>query len=72
VWKSRRDGQPFVIQWGVDLTKLASGVNMLLAWEAKGDADGSRCVLMADGETTKVVTAGEFEGSAKVKSMTNQ
>ena len=67
VWKSRRDSQPFVIQWGVDLAKLAGGANLLLAWEAKGAADGSRCVLMADGETTKVVTAGEFEGMARAK-----
>jgi len=67
VWKSRRDGQPFVIQWGVDLTKLPGGANMLLAWEAKGAADGSRCVLMADGETTQVVTAGEFDKLPKAK-----
>jgi hypothetical protein len=67
VWKSRRDGQPFVIQWGVDLSKLVSGSTMLLAWEAKGAGDGSRCVLMADGETTRVMTAGEYEGAARAK-----
>jgi len=67
VWKSHRDGQPFVIQWGVDLTKLAGGANLLLAWEAKGAVDGSRCVLMADGETTKVVTKEEFDKLPKAK-----
>ncbi|HKA08585.1 MAG TPA: hypothetical protein VKD71_15105 [Gemmataceae bacterium] len=67
VWKSHRDGQPFVIQWGVDLTKLAGGANLLLAWEEKGAVDGSRCVLMADGETTKVVTKEEFDKLPKAK-----
>ena len=67
VWKSHRDGQPFVIQWGVDLTKLAGGASMLLAWEANGAVDGSRCVLMADGETTKVVAAAEFDKVPKAK-----
>jgi len=67
VWKSHRDGQPFVIQWGVDLTKLTGGANMLLAWEATGAADGSRCVLMADGETTTVAVAGEFETIPRAK-----
>ena len=67
-WKSRRDGEAFVIQWGVDLTKLpGGGAGILLAWEAKGDADSSRCVLMADAETTKVVTAAEFETLPKAK-----
>jgi len=62
VWRSSRDRQTFVIQWGVDLTKLPDGGRaMLLAWEQTAAADGSRCVLMADGETAKVVTADEFE-----------
>jgi hypothetical protein len=61
-WKSNRDGQPFAIQWGVDLTKLSDGGRgMLLAWEQTPAADGSRCVLMADGETAKVVSADEFK-----------
>ena len=67
MWKSYRDGEPFVILWGVDLARLPDGAGVLLAWEAKGDADGSRCVLMADGETTKVVTATEFEKLPKAR-----
>ena len=67
-WKSERDDQPFVIQWGVDLTKLPDGGRgMLLAWEQTGAADGSRCVLMADGETAKVVTADEFKDLPQAK-----
>jgi hypothetical protein len=61
-WRSNRDGQPFVIQWGVDPAKLPEGGRgMLLAWEQTAADNGSRCVLMADGETAKVVTADEFE-----------
>jgi hypothetical protein len=68
VWKSDRDGQPFVIQWGIDLTRLPDGGRgMLLAWEQTGAADGSRCVLMADGETTRVVTTDEFRALPKAK-----
>jgi hypothetical protein len=58
---SGRDNEPFVVTWGVDPAKLPNGgAGALLAWETTGDADGSRCVLMADGKTAKVVTAAEF------------
>ena len=68
VWHSRRDQRPFVIQWGVDLTRLPdSGSNTLLAWEQTADDMGRRCVLMADGKTTKVVTAEEFERLPRAK-----
>jgi hypothetical protein len=67
-WKSPRDEKPFVIVWGVDLNKLPDGgAGMALAWEQTGGPDGSRCVLMADGKTAKVVTAAEFEKLPKVK-----
>jgi hypothetical protein len=66
LWKSQRDLQPFVIVWGVDPSKLSDkGRGMLLAWEATGDKDGKRCVLMADAQTTKTVTAAEFEALRK-------
>jgi hypothetical protein len=39
---------------------VPNGTGTLLAWEKAGDADGSRCVLMADGKTAKAVTAAEF------------
>src|SRR5262245_42893931 len=59
---SARDNQPFVIVWGVDLGKLPDqGAGRLLAWEKSGAADGSRCVLLADGKTAKVVPAAEFD-----------
>ena len=61
-WKSQRDNEPFVIVWGVDLGKLpGGGAGLALAWEKTGDKDGSRCVLLADGKTAKVVTAAEFD-----------
>jgi hypothetical protein len=67
-WKSNRDGQPFVIVWGVDLDKLPDGgVGLALAWEQTCGPDGSRCVLMADGKTAKVVSAAEFEALPKAK-----
>lgn len=59
---SARDNEPFEIVWGVDLGKLPDGGSgMRLAWEKTAAADGSRCVLMADGKTAKAVTAAEFE-----------
>jgi hypothetical protein len=61
VWRSQRDGKPFVILWGIDLTRLpAAGADLLLAWEQTADKSGARCVLMADGTTTKVVSDDEF------------
>lgn len=67
-WKSNRDEKPFVIVWGVDLNKQPDGgAGMALAWEQTPAADGSRCVLMADGKTAKVVTAAEFETLPKAK-----
>jgi hypothetical protein len=61
VCRSQRNGEPFVILWGVDLTALpGGGVGMLLAWEQTADKNGTRCVLMADGMTTKVVSDEEF------------
>lgn len=69
-WNSNRDGQPFVIVWGVDLDKLPNGGSGLaLAWEQTPAADGSRCVLLADGKTAKVVTAAEFEMLPKAKAV---
>jgi hypothetical protein len=62
VWRSHRDDQPFEIVWGVDLTRLPDGgTGRRLAWEKTGAADGSRCVLLADGKTAKVVAPPEFE-----------
>lgn len=67
-WRSRRDEKPFVILWGVDLTKLPDGgAGKLLAWEQAPDDKGRRCVLMADGKTAKVVTAEEFEKLPRAK-----
>lgn len=63
VWTSDRDDQPFEIVWGVDLNKLPNGgTGHRLAWEKVGAADGTRCVLLADGRTAKVMTATEFAG----------
>ena len=62
VWRSGRDDRPFEIAWGVDLGRVPDGgTGRRLAWEQTGAADGSRCVLLADGKTAKVVTAAEFE-----------
>jgi hypothetical protein len=67
-WKSPRDEKPFVIVWGVDLNKLPDGgAGLALAWEQTPAPDGSRCVLLADGKTTKLVTATEFEALLKAK-----
>jgi len=62
---SGRDNEPFVITWGVDLGKVKDGAGTLLAWEKSADADGSRCVLMADGKTARAVTAAEFAALPK-------
>jgi hypothetical protein len=68
VWRSHRDGQPFVILWGVDLTRLPEGgAGLLLAWEQTADKGGARCVLMADGKTTKVVSDDEFNKLPRAK-----
>jgi len=65
-WKSQRDGEPLVVVWGVDPARLPDGgAKALLAWEKTADADGSRCVLLADGKTAKVVTAAEFTALPK-------
>jgi len=62
VCRSQRDGQAFVIIWGVNLTRLPEGgVSMLLAWEQTADKSGARCVLMADGVTTRFVSEDEFK-----------
>ncbi|MER3416478.1 MAG: hypothetical protein C4297_09740 [Gemmataceae bacterium] len=56
-----RDNQPYEIIWGVDVTRLPSGGrHLLLAWEKTPDADGGRCVLMADCTTVSYMTAQEF------------
>ncbi|HMP58249.1 MAG TPA: hypothetical protein PKD86_02745 [Gemmatales bacterium] len=49
--KSPRDGQPFVIIWGVDLDDLPVALQdtTLLAWESTPDPTGQRCVLFANG-----------------------
>lgn len=62
---SVRDNEPFVITWGVDPGKVKDGAGTLLAWETTAAADGSRCVLMADGKTAKAVTAAEFAALPK-------
>jgi hypothetical protein len=63
---SARDNDPFVIVWGVDLAKVPDGGGgLLLAWEKTGAPDGSRCVLLADGRTAKVVPAAEFQALPK-------
>lgn len=65
---SARDNESFVIAWGVDPARLADGgTGTLLAWEKTADADGSRCVLMADGKTAKRLTAAEFDALPKAK-----
>jgi hypothetical protein len=67
-WRSRRDEKPFVILWGVDLTRLPDGGSgMLLAWEQTADDTGCRCVLMADGKSVKVVNSDEFEKLPRAK-----
>lgn len=59
---SARDNGPFEVVWGVDPAKLPDGgAKMVLAWEKTPAADWSRCVLLADTRTAKVVTATEFE-----------
>jgi hypothetical protein len=63
---SARDNEPFVIAWGVDLTRLKDAAGTLLAWEKTADADGSRCALMADGKMAKVMTAAEFAALPQV------
>ncbi|HEY7313653.1 MAG TPA: hypothetical protein VH643_30155 [Gemmataceae bacterium] len=68
IWLSHRDGEPFVILWGVDLTRLPEGgAGLLLAWEQTADKDGARCVLMADGTTTKVISDDEFNKLPRAK-----
>jgi hypothetical protein len=68
IWRSQRDGEPFVILWGVDLTQLPEhGAGLLLAWEQTADKGGARCVLMADGMTTKVVSDDEFNKLPRAK-----
>ena len=68
LWRSRRDEKPFVIQWGVDLSRLPEGgAGVLLAWEQSPDDKGQRAVLMADGKTAKVVTSDEFERLPRAK-----
>ena len=67
VWHGRRDGKPFVIQWGVDLGAVANPTGTLLAWESTPDAKGQRCVLLADAETAKLVPETEFEKLPRAK-----
>lgn len=68
LWQSSRDEKPFEFAWGVDLAKLPDGgTGHVLAWEQTADADGSRCVLLADGKTAKVVTGDEFQKLPKAK-----
>ena len=47
-WRSPRDGQPFVVCWGLDLTKPPSWAKStpVLGYEKQG-AGGSRYVLTA-------------------------
>jgi len=67
-WTSRRDDKPFVIMWGVDLAKMPDGgIGHVLAWEQTADADGNRCVLLADGKTAKVLPDAEFQKLPKAK-----
>jgi hypothetical protein len=49
--KSPRDGQPFVIIWGVDLDDMpvAAQDATLLAWESTPDPTGQRCALFCNG-----------------------
>jgi hypothetical protein len=68
VWRSRRDDRPFVILWGVDLGLLpGGGAGLLLAWEQTADRGGTRCVLLADGKTAKVVPEEEFTRLPRAK-----
>jgi hypothetical protein len=67
-WRSLRDDRPFVILWGVDLGKLpGGGAGRLLAWEQTAGKVGTRCVLMADGKTAKVVPEEEFANLPRAK-----
>jgi hypothetical protein len=67
-WRSHRDDRPFVILWGVDLGRLpGGGAGLLLAWEQTTGRGGTRCVLMADGKTAKVVPEEEFTKLPRAK-----
>jgi len=68
LWTSSRDNKPFVIVWGVDLTKLpGGGIGHVLAWEQTPNGEGNRCVLLADGKTAKVLPDAEFQKLPKAK-----
>jgi len=65
---SPRDKQPYEVVWGVDAGKLQTpSTETLLAWEQTADADGGRCVLMADCQSAKYVKDEEFQKLPKAK-----
>ena len=68
VWTSNRDDKPFAFAFGADLTKLPDGgIGHVLAWEQTADAEGNRCVLLADGKTAKAMPDAEFQKLPKAK-----
>ncbi|VTR93191.1 unnamed protein product [Gemmata massiliana] len=67
MWRGRRDDQPPVIQWGVDLARVPTPTGTALAWERTPGADGQRCVLLADAETAKLIPEPEFEKLPRAK-----
>jgi hypothetical protein len=65
---SPRDKQPYQVVWGVNISNLQSASGeTLLAWEQTADADGGRCVLMADCQSVKYVKEEEFQKLEKAK-----
>lgn len=66
--KSSRDGQPFVVVWGVDPDALsvAAQNTTLLAWEATPDATGQRCALFVAG-FAGAMSEERFQGFEKAQ-----
>jgi len=65
---SPRDQQPYETVWGVDPDRLPDPANeTALAWEKSADADGSRCVLLADCRTVVYMNEELFRTTTKAK-----
>lgn len=56
---STRDGQPYVIVWGLDLQSRYQGARVPIAYERAG-TDGKRLLVMGD-QTIEEITHAEFE-----------
>lgn len=58
--KSPRDGQKFIICYGVNLSNLPKGASeTLLMWESTANSEGARCGVLADGRPV-YLTEDEF------------